>query len=168
MITRRRRRRRRRRREKKKKKNDAEYARKEKEEENAINANGRETEHAENDESRGDIAEEVEGVDNDVDNFEVKEIGEEKEFNENEVLKEETAVNNASSSFADSVLATKDKIVVALKPLEPYLGKFLNILSVALKRSHKQSVEVKGRSKINENSRKVRRKTSRVPRTIRR
>ena len=62
----------------------------------------------------------------------MKEIGEEKEFNENEVLKEETAVNNASSSFADSVLATKDKIVVAIKPLEPYLGKFLNILSVAL------------------------------------
>ena len=55
------------------------------------------------------------------------EIGEEKKDGEDNDENKANESNNPS--FTDSLLATKDRIVVALKPLEPYIGKFINILS---------------------------------------
>ena len=124
---------------------DAGYDRGEKQderEESEIDSSAKETEHAASAKSRDDIAEEIgeddddvdmdEATFNDKDDFKAREIGEEKEIEEDGYTNEENVARRVSSSFPDSVLAAKDKIVVALKPLEPYLDKFLNILSVAL------------------------------------
>ena len=69
------------------------------------------------------------------------EIGEEKKDGEDNDENKANGSNNAS--FADSLLATKDRIVVALKPLEPYIGKFINILSVALSEAASKAWESK-------------------------
>ena len=124
---------------------DAEYdgeEKKDEQEESEIDSSAKETEHAASAKSRGDITEEIvqddddvdtdEATFNDKDDFKAREIGEEKEIEEDGDTNEENVARRVSSSFPDSVLAAKDKIVVALKPLEPYLDKFLNILSVAL------------------------------------
>ena len=69
------------------------------------------------------------------------EIGEEEKDGEDNDENKANESNNAS--FADSLLATKDRIVVALKPLEPYIGKFINILSVALSEAASKAWESK-------------------------